>query len=49
MLVPDIRKEPAKRVESMSLSEILPPLFVGSIFLALVIYLGFEYVRVKFA
>ncbi|GEM_PF-1850804 len=49
MLVPDIREEPAKRVESMSLSEALPPLFVGSTFLVLVIYLGFEYVRVKFA
>ena len=49
MLVPDIREELAKRVESMSLTETIPPLFVGSIFLVLVIYLGFEYVRVKFA
>ncbi len=47
MLVLDLDEELAKRVESMS--ETLPPLFVGSIFLVLIIYLGSEYVRGKFA
>lgn len=49
MLVIDLDEELAKRVESMSLTETIPPLFVGSIFLVLIIYLGFEYVRAKFA
>ena len=49
MLVLDLDEELAKRVESMPLTETLPSLFVGSIFLVLIIYLGFEYVRVKFA
>ncbi len=33
----------------MYLTETLPLLFVGSIFSALIIYLGFEYVRAKYA
>ena len=41
--------ESAGRVESVHLTETGPPLFVGSIFLVLIIYLGFEYVRAKFA
>lgn len=49
MLVLDLDEELAKRVESMSLTQTLPPLFVGSIFLVLIIYLGSEYVRGKFA
>lgn len=33
----------------MSLAEIFPALFVGTIFLSLILYLGVEYLRSKYS